>query len=348
MSAKAALIVVCVIVATVVTTTKIVVPKIKEKRTVDESVLGSVLVWVMIPILAGLLATYISNHLFPDVDSEWKSNITTIDEEILKNNDCEDLDDYYVRIFESDRKLSTGNVSTYLKRIETSNKVKSEVSKYRYIEAINKVEDTSPKVVIYQKNDDGSKEVLHLENTHGEYSEKAYFYSRTGANAKYYLYSDIKIEDDEIDFDNLESILNERISIDYFDFKKLDGKTYFLIDLYSTMTLPIDEVGDGFNRVYIGKVNNCLSEEGSLYHYQQVKEVKNSELPKIIPIIEEKDFPDEFKHQENFNQRMILATSIPQSTEKVNYEFTDFFYMMKDSIESTQTMYKFNEYTRVQ
>lgn len=175
MSAKAALIVVCVTVATVVINTKIVGPKIKEKRTVDESILRSVLEWVMLPILVGLMSTYISIHVFPDVESEWKSNITTIDEEILKNNDCEDLDDYYVRIFESDRKLSTGNVSTYLKRIETSKKIKSEISKYRYIEVINKVEDTSPKVVIYRKNDDGSKEMLHLENTHGEYSEEAYF-----------------------------------------------------------------------------------------------------------------------------------------------------------------------------
>lgn len=114
------------------------------------------------------------------------------------------------------------------------------------------------------------------------------------------------------------------------------------------MSLPIDEVGNGFNRVYIGKVNDCSSKEDSFYHYQQRKQVKNSELPQIIPIIEEKDFPDEFEHKENFKQRMILATSIPQSTKNVNYEFADFFYMMKDSVESTQAMYRFNEYTRVQ
>lgn len=344
MSIKAVIVIIIVVVVSAFIATKFC--NKRDKGNTKKSFFEMILLQFVIPIIAGLISGYIANIIFPLEVNLWENNITTMDEKVLEENGCSPINDYYVRILETDRKLSEGNVSTYLRRIETSDSVKSEDHNYRYIEVINKSNGTSPQTVVYQK-DNEKKDYLCLENVHGEYSGEEVFYSKEGTIAKYYLYNDIEIKDNEVDFDKLYGADNGNTYINYFSKEQYQGdEEEFILNLYSIMELNTGEIGDGFRRTYIGKVNDYVTDKGVLYHYIQSKEISDGQIPEIIPIIDENNFPDEFNHIEGTHQRKIIALTPQESTSNIRYAFAGMNYMGTKEGESEQTLYKYTECRR--
>lgn len=262
---------------------------------------GVVFTEIIMPLIIGVIATGVGGYIFANNNADWNKDITAIDEKIMMENGCDDLNDYYVRVVETDEKLSTGYISTYLQRIDTTDEVRPEDYKYRYIEIINKIKETAPPIVTYSMSELAEKstnkvqaDVLKLKNVEDGYSEEFVFFSKNDSGtAKYYLYENLEIYENKVE--NLQHVYGDVYVLDHMLENVEDKSDSLVLKLCSKNKIPDGDVGYGFIRRYIGKVNDYNGDGGRMLCYEQVdKDQSDKDQSDVIPFLTYETSPEAF------------------------------------------------------
>lgn len=264
-----------------------------------------VLTMLIIPLVMSIPQGIVEKQVQSIDKSEvWTDNITAQDEAVMIESGYKDLDNYYVRIVETELEMETGRLSGHFQRINADGGTQRET--YRYIEMINKEKAHAP--IFINLTDTSEKCILTLKNSEDCYFNYADFYAmRDDKSARYYYYkpenSDsipqykavqelIETADTEDHFDSLEfSQLCEKVYMPRVDADKSSEGLHLRIYIASELKLPEGALDSKWSREFIG-MRNYKSQDYKgtpehLYCYLQEGEIGDDEDVKI-PLLDKK------------------------------------------------------------
>ena len=264
-----------------------------------------VLTMLIIPLVASIPQGIIEKQVQSIDKSEvWTDNITAQDEAVMIESGYKDLDNYYVRIVETELEMETGRLSGHFQRINADDGTQRET--HRYIEMINKEKAHAP--IFINLTDTSEKCILTLKNSEDCYFNYGDFYAmRNDKSARYYYYkhenSDsipqykavqelIETAGVEDRLDSLEfSQLCEKVYMPRVDADKSSEGLHLQIYIASELKLPEGALDSKWSREFIG-MRNYKSQDYKgtpehLYCYLQEGEIGDDEDVKI-PLLDKK------------------------------------------------------------
>lgn len=305
------------------------IPKIKRKQKNGESIRNEILVNVLVPVLIMLLQPVI-NYEFESFKSEaWSTYITATDEAIMQHNGYMELNNYYARINETDEKLDTGILSAHFQRIDTTDKTKPARYKYRYIEIINKDNDTAPLFIKLLECSDQC--IMRLENT-GRYFDSASFYTKNDDKAvTYYYYTEEndKWETSQQPEDDLEKTELSEVCEQVYVTKIIGEKNkVYSIHIASDVKLPETLLEGGWSREFEGMRNFesplYNGEKKHMYCYIQKGNGSDSDRDEIT-VLDKASTPKGLLRKDI--DKVILCSFVPKSKGKNIYNYLNLWYI---------------------
>lgn len=307
---------------------------LQKRSNIKGRYIGNILLSLIIPAIFCVGGAYISSEFFGYESNSWDENITANDEKVMIEEGYDNFEEYYVRIVESDEKLTTGVISTYFQRIDTTRVIKPEKAKYRYIELINKENGTiADNIIVSDVNgpyDDNSiKSVLRYKsNSLDNYIETWEFYSKNGTGKLTgYIY-----REDNIQLENYVNIELNNISeniylVDAGITFMGDGKEKWTLSICSDKELPTGNLTNGFYRKYVGKKNFISTYENikkQMFCYEQTCILKEDDSSIVVPIIDRITSPELFeteqKEQSDWEKSSIIL-SFEKPEDKIDRKY---------------------------
>lgn len=272
----------------------------------------NILILIIVPTVVGIVTAYLGSIFFGTESNDWNAHISAADEQIMEMNGCDDLDEYYARVVESDEPLDTESFSPYFQRIDTTSQVKATDYKYRYIEIINKINGSAPKEFSYYLGTDEPQRdnyKLMSSNQKADYIDELKFYSKNQSSfVIYYLY-----QKDEGGiknyFERNPQTIYEGIDLAGTTLEYSEENLNLVLKFYSEKNLNVGEIDKGYYREYLGRIN--YNNDGSIdkrNYYEQIIHCEDGELPNDLIIFEEKSSPELFDSK-NKNKEKILMTN---------------------------------------
>ncbi len=332
--------------------------------------IGMVISCLVFPIITGGIANYIYNFYFNENSSAlWYENITAVDEKIMVENGCENLNEYYARIIETDEQLPTGLLSKYFQRIDTTKNIRGESGKYRYIETICKENHSAPSTVVYITEEDKARyttkktgkyvdseeivDVLRLNNRDTGYIDKCMFYSREGSAAVYYLYQDCIAEEHNMLAETsplVEDIFcaEQRVVIGSHS----EQMQRFEMTLICKKKLPVEQLEKGNKRIYLGKgyyeFSNGLKE---VYRYLQTIDYGNKRELKQFTVLNFRTSPRYLKNHQGSSyykaEKIVFSDRKLFDTQNTMYVFCGTEYLKLDDCQICHPYFVYTVYRNI-
>lgn len=311
---------------------------LQERKNIKVKYIGKILLTLIIPAIFCVGGAYIGSEFFGYHSNSWDENITANDEKVMIEEGYENFEEYYVRIVESDEKLTTGVISTYFQRIDTTRVIKPEKAKYRYIELINKENGTvADNIIVSDANGpydaNSIKSVLRYKSSSlDDYIETWEFYSKneTGKLTGY-IYRDDNIQLKNYTNIELNNITDNIYLVDIGITFMGDGKDKWAISICSDRELPTGNLTNGFYREYVGKKNFISTYKNikkQMFCYEQTCILKEDDSSMVVPIIDRITSPELFeteqKEQSDWEKSStILSFEKPEDKNDRKYVYVN-------------------------
>lgn len=295
----------------------IIEPVINKQKDQKITVLKNIVMYIVIPTTIGIITAYFGTVFFSQDNYEWNNNISSNDEQILKENGIKDLDGYYVRVNETDQKLETKGFAPFFKRIDTRNQLKSKKFKYRYLEVISKNRNVIPSEV-WCYLDKGNEYILSTNNTLGKYLDEFVFFSKSDKSvAKYYLY---EVSNTDIQYYNVE-IIDQGICTEHCNIQEINNsENSITVGINSEIELKTGTLANS-KREYIGYINNMNYNKKQNYYYEQTIKIEDTTSTEKIVIFDENVDPGLFDNKNNVTEKIVLMNHKAVSNEKNEYYY---------------------------
>lgn len=324
--------------------------KYRKKIKLCYRIFGDILTILILPLAVTIAGNIIYERIQDIGKSDiWTDNITAQDEVVMIESGYKDLDDYYVRIVETESEMETGLLSGHFQRIYADDGMQMET--HRYIEMISKEKTHAP--VVVNLTDASENCVLALSGS-GNYFEYTDFYAmKDNKSARYYYYrcdknagiqqneaieKFIETAKAEDRLDSLEfSQLCEQVYMPRIDAEQKGEKLNLKIYIASEVQLSEGMLDSKWSREFIG-MRNYESQvykgmPKHLYCYLQEGEIISNEDVKI-PLLKKESIDGDILGKTT--SEISLFNYVPKSKK---YVYQTFIYALGSDI--MQPMYVF-------